>query len=117
MTDDALNNKPSDQPEADVTLLSYNENKEGNQVEILLSSLEREKDNRKEERFLWILISVILLNITFFTAMESIVGPIVISLFQLIAFVILARKMGQDEIVQIIDRLVSSVAIAAKRAD
>ena len=87
------------------------------QIQNLTKSLTREQNSRKEERLLWILVTVILLDVTFFTLMESISGPIVIGLLQLIALVIVARRLGLEEVVQIIDKLVSVVANALRRSD
>ncbi len=98
----------------DSLLLSDQPRKQDEQIQDLTKELAREKDHRKEERLLWILISVILLNITFFTSMESILGPVVIGLFQLIVLTVVAKRLGLEESVQIINKLVSFVANSAK---
>jgi len=85
------------------------------QINELNDKLEAEKDHRREERLLWIIISVILLNITFFTSMESILGPIVIGLLQLIVLTVVAKRLGLEESIRIINRLVGFVANVSKQ--
>lgn len=100
--------------EIDSKLLSDQPSKHDEQIQELTNLLAKEKDHRKEERLLWIFISIILLNITFFTSMESFLGPLVIGLLQLIGLTVIATRLGLEESVQIINRLVSFVANSTK---
>ncbi len=70
----------------------------------------RERDARKEERLVWILISLILLNVALFSSMQSILGPLVIGVLELVVLVIIAQRMGKEEVVQLVDRLIGTVA-------
>ena len=79
-------------------------------IQELENSLEREKHRRREERFVWILISVILLNIFVFISMQSFLGPLVIGIFEAVALLLVARKMGLEEVVIFIDRLIATVS-------
>ncbi len=98
-------------------LLTDEPNQRNEQIQALQEDLAKEQDARKEERFVWLLISIILLNITFFTSMQSLLGPLVIGAFELVLLVIIAQRMGKEEIVQLIDRLVGSVVKAASKSE
>ncbi len=75
------------------------------EVQELGERLEKEKDNRKEERFIWLLVSVTLLNVFIFQNMESFLGPLIIGVFEAVALIVLAKILGLEEIVRLIDRL------------
>lgn len=84
-------------------------------IEELEKSLEREKDQRKEERFLWCLISVILLNVFVFTSMEgSVLGPLVIGVFEAVALLLLARKLGLEEVTEMVEGLIAKISRSSK---
>lgn len=95
-------------------LLSDKPDKQDEQIQNLSKSLTEERDARKEERLLWILVSVILLNVAFFSSMESTLGPLIIGFLQLIALTVVATRLGLEEVVQIIDRLVGFVVKTTK---
>lgn len=81
----------------------------------LEESLEREKDQRKEERFLWCLVSVILLNVFVFTSMEgSVFGPLVIGVFEAVALLLLARKLGLEEVTKMVNGLIAMISRSPK---
>ena len=81
----------------------------------LQKDLEKEKDGRKAERFIWILVTTILLDIWFFTFMPSLIGPIIIGLFQLIGFLLVAKRLGMEEVVQLFDRMLFTIADSIKK--
>ena len=80
------------------------------QIEELQKDLDREVDARKEERMLWVLAVLILFDAYLFTSMENIMGPIVILVFQLIVVVLVARKMGMEQVTEMIDRMMAMLA-------
>lgn len=80
----------------------------------LEDALEKERDGRKEERFIWILVTTILLNVCFFMSMQSFSGPLMIGLLQLVGFVLVAKKLGMEEVVQLFDRMLSTIANSVK---
>ena len=80
------------------------------QIEELQKDLDREVDARKEERMLWILAVLILFDAYLFTFMENIMGPIVILVFQLIVVVLVAKKMGMEQVTAMIDRMMAMLA-------
>ena len=59
-------------------LLSDEPSQHDQQIQGLSNDLARERDARKEESLVWILISLILLNVAFFSSMQSILRPLVI---------------------------------------
>ena len=58
-----------------------------------------------EERFIWILVSVVLVDIFVFSQMQNWSGPIVIGVFELIGIVILADRCQVDTVAPLIDKL------------
>lgn len=75
--------------------------------------LEAAKDARKEERFVWIVIVTILLDVLWFSDSENPTLPVIVLVLQLIVLVILARRMGIDDVVELIDRLLHTVGSKA----
>lgn len=80
------------------------------QIAQLQEKLSEERDARKEERVLWGLLTLIFFNVAIFMAMPSVMGPLVIGFFELIALILFARRMGVEEIVQILQGLFEKVA-------
>lgn len=75
----------------------------------LSEKLEDAEDGRKEERFLWIVVVVILVDVLWFKDSSNPTIPIVVLVLQLIILLVLARRMGIDGIVQLIDRILHTV--------
>lgn len=81
------------------------------EIQELEKSLEREKDKRNEDKFLFCLVSVILLNVIIFTSMEeSFMGPLVIGIFEAFALLLLAHRWGLEKIVKMIDGLIATIS-------
>lgn len=90
-------------PLPDEVLLSPpSEGKLGDNVAKLESDLAREKEERQEERFLWISGAVVLLNFIGYALIKDIAAFIPLFLLQLILLVVLARRLGVDWAVQAI---------------
>ena len=85
------------------------------EIENLLAEIQKEKDERKEERFLFTLIIVLLLDLYFFMQMETYTGPLVIFLLELILLIYLARKWGIDPIIKILDKVLDMTPKLGKR--
>ena len=66
------------------------------------------KDAAKEERFLWIATLVVVFDVFAFTLMGNWGGPIAILMFQMVVLLILARKLGVEEIHTLIDKILES---------
>jgi len=76
------------------------------EIESLSEKLSYEKDARLEERFLWILLVVILFDAHIFTQMESWGGSISITVLELFGLLGAARKCGVDYVEILLDRFV-----------
>lgn len=71
--------------------------------------LEAAKDLRREERFIWLVAVVILIDVLWFKDAENAALPVIVLLLELVILFILARRMGIDDIVQLLDRLLHAV--------
>lgn len=72
-------------------------------------TLEGVKDARCEERFVWIVVVVILVDVLWFKDSTNPTLPLVVLVLQLVVLLILARKMGIDDVVTLINKLLHSV--------
>ena len=77
-------------------------------IENLERDLEKERDERKEERFYWILAGVILFDGYIFMQMPT-VGIVAIVGFQLAGLTFLAKKLDIKEAVRMLDSVKSMV--------
>ena len=84
--------------------------KRDQQVSELQEQLTQERDERREERFVFLVVIVILLNVIFFSFMPSFGGPLAILILELLVLIPLARRMGMEEIAQILSRVIDRVA-------
>lgn len=91
-------------------LLPEEPTKRDRQVEELQESLSAERDARLEERFVFIVVCVLLLDIVFFTVMPTFGGPLALLVLELLILVPLARRMGMQEIAQIMSRVIGRVS-------
>lgn len=80
------------------------------QIEELQGQLEHERDARSEDRFFFICVCVILLDIVLFTTMPNFGGPLALLILQLIVLVPLARRMGMEEVATILGRVLDRMA-------
>jgi hypothetical protein len=80
----------------------------------LEEKLETEKNARLEERFGWILASVIVFDVFAFYLMSTWTAPLIIGIFQLLGLTVLANRLGIDEVLPILDKL---TAMITKRLD
>jgi len=91
--------------------VSYGEvSKKDQQIEELQEEVQFEKDARQEERFVWIVVCVILLDVVFFSVMPSFGGPIALLVLQLLFLIPLANRMGMQEISRILSRVLDRMA-------
>lgn len=79
----------------------------------LETQLQAEKDARSEERFVWIVVVTILVDVLWFRNSSNPVLPLVVLVLELVVLLVLARRMGIDDIVQIVDRILHSVGRGA----
>lgn len=98
-------------------LKSLPETTKDEQVAELERRLDQEKDARREERFLFIFIIIILIDFSLFTATENWGAPLAILLLELLFLAFLAKRMGMEEVATILDSVVGRVAKAISDKD
>ncbi|WP_127144915.1 hypothetical protein [Pelagibacterium montanilacus] len=74
-----------------------------------LAQLERrtegQSDKHLEERFIWILVCIVLFDAFVFSYIANWAGAIVIGIIQLFGIVVLAERCGVNSVVPILDRI------------
>ena len=96
----------------DSALLDYEQTSpRDEEIDRLSSQLDHEKDARKEERFLFVVVTVLLLDVVFFSVMPTWTGPLALLILELIILAPLAARMGREDIkllfMRILDRIAS----------
>lgn len=76
---------------------------------VLETQLQAERDARSEERFVWIVVVTILVDVLWFRNAANALLPLVVLILELIVLLVLARRMGIDDVVQLVDRILHSV--------
>ncbi len=71
--------------------------------------VEKIEDRRGEERFVWIVICIILFDCLIFMHMESWSGPLVIGVIELVLIIALAKKLRVEEIAKLLTRFMDRV--------
>lgn len=117
MTPKQPEESPDQETEDFAIFLTEELTKQHKQIQELQKTLSKEKDARQEERFFGILLLTILFNVLIFMPMQSWGGPISILILELIVLFLLARRMGMEEVEQIIDRFLSSLSGIIKEKD
>ncbi|MGL5446457.1 MAG: hypothetical protein ACRDBL_04020 [Rhabdaerophilum sp.] len=98
-------------------VLTESPDKKDEQIAELQQKLAASQDARREDLFLFIVVSVILLDIVFFSVMPTFGGPIALVLLQALILVPLARRMGMEEVAQLLSRVLDRLADKAKRGE
>ncbi len=75
----------------------------------LQDDLEAEKDGRKSDRFLYMLVAVIVLDIHVFASMQSWSGPLSILALELLFLVVIADRFDISVVERFLDKALSSV--------
>ena len=83
--------------------------KEDEQIEQLQEQLAGERDARKEDQFIFIVICVVLLDVVFFSVLDNFSGPLALLFLQLLVLLPLARKLGMENIEKLIDGFLSRI--------
>lgn len=94
----------------EAVLTTERESKVDEQIFELQEHLERERDARKEDRFVFIVVVVLLLDIVFFSVMTTFGGPLALLVLELLILIPLARRMGMQEIAQILSSVIDRLA-------
>jgi hypothetical protein len=74
----------------------------------------RLKDAIHEERFCWVVVSIILFDCAIFMRAETWAAPLSILALQLLLIIVIARKLGVQQIILFIDRVIDSYARSKK---
>lgn len=80
------------------------------QIEDLQERLAGEKDARIEDRFFFVFIALILLNVVFFSVLDNLGGPVALLLLELAFLALLAKRMGMEEVYTLFDRFAGRIA-------
>lgn len=84
--------------------------KRDQQIQELQEELTAERDARREDRFFFVLVCVILLDIVFFTVSPTFGGPLALLVLQLLVLIPLARRMGMEEVATILNGVITRIA-------
>lgn len=76
----------------------------------LETQLQQEKDRRVEERFGWLVVCVILVDVLWFRNAPNAIIPIVVLLLEAILLFIFAKRMGIEEIPQLFQALIHGIS-------
>jgi len=87
------------------------------QVEDLQKELDAERDSRREDRFIFIVIAIILLDVVFFSVLNNFGGPIALIVLELLILIPVARRMGMEEIAKLMDQILNRVTSNIKNKD
>lgn len=71
--------------------------------------VERAMDSRAEERFIWIVVCIVLFDCMIFMNMENWSGPLVIGIIELVLIIALAKKLRVDQIALLLTRFMHRV--------
>lgn len=105
------NGKRSEASSADFDELMQNEaSKRERQLTLLQEQLTHEKDARREDRFMFIVVAVLLLDVTFFSVLPNFGGPLALFVLELLILIPLARRMGMEEIARICGQVIDRMA-------
>jgi len=74
-------------------------------AEALARDLRDEKEFRQDERFLFLVAIIILLDVIVFDAVGGWIAPVALVILELAFLVVLARLMGVEEVVDLAKRL------------
>ena len=78
-------------------------------IERIQTDLEKEKDARNEERFVFVIVIIILLDIYCFADMETWSAPVIIGVLELLLLLALARKWGVDDVAVWLDKILGTL--------
>lgn len=79
-------------------------------LKALEDQLSEAKDARLEERFIWIVVTVILVDVLWFRNASNAVVPIVVLILELVILFILANRLGIQEVKGLLDRIMQGLS-------
>ena len=75
----------------------------------LESEVERGRDAREEERFIWAVIVTILFDVIVFDRFETWTAPVIIGALEMVVLLVLARRWGIQEVDTLVARVLHSL--------
>lgn len=97
-----------------MALIASEPSNQEKQIQELQEQLAHERDARNEDRFVGIVCLVILLDVAFFSVMPTFGGPLALLVLELLILIPLARRMGMEEIAQILNGVINRLAGKAR---
>lgn len=82
----------------------------GAALDDLSNQLERERDARKEERFLLVVALIVVADAFMFSSMDNWAGALVIGVIELVGLAVMARKWGVQEVSQFLAMFFQRIA-------
>lgn len=79
-------------------------------IEALEARLEREQDGRREDRFVCLLVVLMLLDILLLNGAVNVSVGIIVFVLQLVFLLVVAKRMGVEQIAGILDRILNTFA-------
>lgn len=79
-------------------------------LKTLEDQLSEAKDARLEERFIWIVVCVILVDVLWFRNASNAIVPIVVLILELVILFILANRLGIQEVKSLLDRIMQGLS-------
>ena len=79
-------------------------------IEALEARLEREQDGRREDRFVCLIIALMLLDILLLNGAVNVSVGIIVFVLQLVFLLVVAKRMGVEQIAGILDRILNTFA-------
>ena len=98
--------KPQKLPDGNIEKITKGESAQpADQLAELQFKHARERDARREDWFMAIVLIIIIFDVMFFSVMPSFGGPIALVILQLLFLIPLATRLGMQEIAKIIGRV------------
>lgn len=94
----------------DIADVSKPEDPLASKVASLEEQLAAEKDGRMEDRFIGLIVAIIIFNIVVLKDAASVLLPLAVLILELVVLLLLAKRMGSEDISRLIDRLLQSVS-------
>ena len=98
------------EPKKDSSLFEFKTNSSNDVIANLERQVEREKDRRSEERFIWVSVLVILFDSFQFSKFDNFGSPISLLILELLFLVVFGRMCGIDDIYTITEKLLTAAS-------
>jgi hypothetical protein len=109
--------QPGDGEKSFQTLTAGEPTTQERQIAELQEQLTQERDGRREDRFVGLVCLVILLDIVFFSVMHTSGAPLALVVLELLILIPVARRMGMEEVAQILNGFVGRMAGKPRQDD